>query len=339
MEIFNIFWNEIINFLGLTDFFKILIEGNYSSFLTYKGIVSLIRPIIPLLLILEFTVGFIYKKPNIKVYQTVFLIYIFNRFLGRFISIAAVTLCIGFFEKYAFLQTKMTWYWFLYSYIIWEFGHFIYHFLGHKVRFFWCFHATHHTPEEMNLSVSHAHFFLEAPYADLIRTTICIVLGVEPAMLFTIMFIDGTYGSFIHIGDNMIKSGKLGILNKIILTPSHHRIHHARNPQYIDTNYCNLLNIWDRLFGTYKEEDPGVEIDYGITRKINSSNFIDVYFGEFILLFKDVIKAPGLKNKLYYIFCPPGWNHKGNHKTARHIKLSFLKKDIYTETKKALNKY
>ena len=328
MEIFNLFWNEIINFLGLTDFFKILIEGNYSSFLTYKGIVSLIRPIIPLLLILEFIVGFIYKKPHIKVYQTVFLIYIFNRFLGRFISIAAVTLCIGFFEKYAFLQTKMTWYWFLYSYIIWEFGHFIYHFLGHKVRLFWCFHATHHTPEEMNLSVSHAHFFLEAPYADLIRTTICIVLGVEPAMLFTIMFIDGTYGSFIHIGDNMIKSGKLGILNKIILTPSHHRIHHARNPQYIDTNYCNLLNIWDRLFGTYKEEDPDVEIDYGITRKINSSNFIDVYFGEFILLFKDVIKAPGFKNKLYYIFCPPGWDHNGNHNTAKHIKLSFFKKDI-----------
>ena len=134
----------------------------------------------------------------------------------------------------------MTWYYFIYSYIIWEFGHFIYHFLGHKVRFFWCFHATHHTPEEMNLSVSHAHFFLEGPYADVIRTTICIVLGVEPAMLFTIMFIDGTYGSFIHIGDNMIKSGKLGILNKIILTPSHHRVHHARNPQYIDTNYCNL---------------------------------------------------------------------------------------------------
>ena len=128
---------------------------------------------------------------------------------------------IGFFEKYAFLQTKMTWYWFIYSYIIWEFGHFIYHFLGHKVRFFWCFHATHHTPEEMNLSVSHAHFFLEAPYADLIRTTICIVLGVEPAMLFTIMFIDGTYGSFIHIGDNMMKSVRNVARRTQMLTDAH----------------------------------------------------------------------------------------------------------------------
>lgn len=324
MEIIELIWDEIVGFLGIQRFFTILSEGNYSKFMTYEGITSIIAPIMPLLLLLEFIMGMAYKKPQAKVYQVVFLIYVFNRFLGRFIAIAMVAFCIGLFQKMAPFQTTMTWYWFLYGYVVWEFGHFIYHYLGHKVRLFWCLHATHHSPEEMNLSVSHAHFFLEAPYADVIRTTVCILLGVHPALLFTIMFVDGTYGTFIHIGENLMKNGKLGFLNKIILTPSHHRVHHARNPLYIDTNYCNLLNIWDRVFGTYQEEDAAIDIEYGITRPINSGNFFQVYFGEFIALFEDVRKAPGLKNKMGYLFNPPGWDHNGQHKTAKMIRAAYL---------------
>ena len=324
MELLESLWNEVLLFIGVGNFFEILNSGQYSDFLTYNGIVSIILPIMPLLLLLEFTMGLLYKKPQIKVYQVIFLIYIFNRFIGRFISIAMVTLCIGFFQKFALFQTYMTWYWFLYGYVVWEFGHFIYHYLGHKVRLFWCLHATHHTPEEMNLSVSHAHFFLEAPYADVIRTTVCILLGVHPALLFVIMFVDGTYGSFIHVGKNLLKNGRLGFLNQFILTPSHHRVHHAKNPLYIDTNYCNLLNIWDKVFGTFQDEDTAVTIEYGVTRKINSGHFIDVYFGEFIALFKDIKNAPGLKNKLAYVFNPPGWHHSGNHTTAKVIRQEYL---------------
>jgi len=332
MQLLETLFNEIIGFLGVKSFFSILNTQDYSQFLTYKGVVAIISPIMPLLLLLEFGVGLFYKKAQTKVYQVIFIIYVFNRFIGRFISIAMVTICIGLFQKYAPFQTQMTWYWFIYGYVVWEFGHFIYHFLAHKVRLFWCLHSTHHTPEDMNLSVSHAHFFLEAPYADLIRTTVCILLGVHPAMLFVIMFVDGTYGTFIHVGENLIKNGRLGFLNKIILTPSHHRVHHARNPLYIDTNYCNLLNIWDRVFRTYQEEDHHIDIDYGVTREINSGSFIDVYFGEFITLFKDVKNAPGIKNKLRYIFNPPGWDHNGDHKTASKIRIQFLEENSPIKT-------
>jgi sterol desaturase/sphingolipid hydroxylase (fatty acid hydroxylase superfamily) len=324
MEIFEPFWNEIVNFFAITNFFQILNSGDYASFLTYDGIVAIIQPILPLLLVLEFVMGIIQKNPQTKVYQTIFLIYVFNRFVGRFIAIAVTTICIGLFQVYAPFQTSMTWYWFIYAYIIWEFAHFVYHYLGHKVRLFWCFHATHHTPEEMNLSVAHAHFFLEAPYADLIRTSICILMGVHPALLFVIMFVDGTYGTFIHAGENLMKNSRMGFLNKFILTPSHHRVHHARNPLYIDTNYCNLLNIWDKVFKTYQEEQKDIDIEYGITRKINSGSFIEVYFGEFIALFKDVVRAPGLINKSAYIFLPPGWDHNGNHRTAKMIRDEYL---------------
>ncbi len=325
MEILSTFLEEIIGFFGITQALEILKSGDYSAFKTYEGVASLIYPIIPLLLLLEFIAGLIYKKPQIKVYKVNFLIYIFNRFVGRFIAIAMVAFCIGFFGPYALFNSSPTWYWFIYAYVVWELAHFVYHYLGHKVRIFWCLHSTHHAPEEMNLSVTHAHFFLEAPYADVIRTTICILLGVQPEVLFAVMFIDGTYGAFIHIGENLVKDARFGFLNKIMLTPSHHRVHHARNPLYMDTNFCNLLNIWDRIFGTYQEEQKSIQIEYGITRQMDSGNFIDVYFGEIIALVKDVARAPGILNKLRYLIMPPGWSHTGEHKTARLARNDYLK--------------
>ena len=324
MELLETLFGELINFLGISRVLELLEAGDYAAFRTYDGIVSLIYPIIPLLVILELILGFIYKNPQAKVYKVNFLIYIFNRFVGRFIAIAMVAFCIGLFQPLAPFQTSLTWYWFIYGYIVWEFGHFLYHYWGHKVRLFWCLHSTHHAPENMNLTVTYAHFFLEAPYADTIRTTVCILLGVQPELLFLIMFIDGTYGAFIHVGENLLKDGRLGFLNKFILTPSHHRVHHARNPLYMDTNFCNLLNIWDRVFGTYQDEEKAVKVEYGITREMDSGNFLDVYFGEIVALFKDVYKAPGLKNNFLYMVMPPGWDHEGDHKTARLIRNRYL---------------
>lgn len=325
MQIIEVIYHEIIGFLGISQVLEILKDGNYDAFKTYEGIVSLIYPIIPLLLMLELILGFIYKNPQAKVYKVNFLIYLFNRILGRFIAIYLVAYFIGVFQPFAPFQTSFTWYWIIYGYIVWEFGHFLYHYWAHKVRLFWCLHSTHHAPTDMNLSVSHAHFFLEAPYADTIRTIVCILLGVHPELLFFIMFIDGTYGAFIHVGENLIKDGRLGFLNKIMLTPSHHRVHHAKNPLYMDTNFCNLLNIWDKIFGTFQDEDKNIRIEYGITRKMNSGNFLDVYFGEIGALLKDVYKAPGLKNKLLYLIMPPGWCHTGDHKTAKIIRSDYLK--------------
>jgi len=325
MHFFHILYDELIGFLGISQLIETFKTGNYSSLLTLNGLFSTISPLMPLLLLIEIARALVYKKFKVSEYKIPFLIYIVNRFVSRYISITAVAFCIGLFEKYGLIKTTFTWYWLIYGYVIWEFSHFIYHYLGHKVRLFWCLHSTHHAPENMNLSISYAHFFLEAPYADVIRTSVCILLGVNPPLLFLIMFIDGTWGAFIHIGENVLRDGRLGFMNRWILTPSHHRIHHARNPLYMDTNFCNLLNIWDRIFGTLQPEQIQIPPEYGITRKINSQNFLDVYFGEFYYLFKDVAHAPGIRNKFFYIFMPPGWSHTGNHKTAKLIRKHYLK--------------
>jgi len=320
MEFLNVLYHELISFLGLGSLLDMLRTGNYKALLTLDGILAAISPVIPFILLLEILRALLYKKFKIEDYKIPFLIFIGNRFISRFISIAAIAFCIGLFEKHAIVKTSFTWYWLIYGYIVWEFAHFIYHYLAHKIRLFWCLHSTHHAPQSMNLSVSYAHFFLEGPYADVIRTSICILAGVNPPLLFFIMFIDGTWGAFIHIGENILPDARLGFLNRIILTPSHHRVHHARNPLYMDTNFCNLLNIWDRIFGTFQHEMKEVPIEYGITRKMDPNNFWDVYFGEIYYLAKDVAKAPGLKNKIRYLFMPPGWSHTGNHQTARTVK-------------------
>jgi len=324
VNFFQILYEEITGFLSIDQLIEICRTGNYSALLTFDGILSVISPLIPFLLLIEIARAAFYKKFKVIDYKIPFFIYVCNRFLSRNISIVAVAFCIGLFEKYGLIKTSFTWYWLIFGYIVWELSHFVYHYLGHKVRLFWCLHSTHHAPESMNLSVPYAHFFLEAPYADVIRTSICILFGVNPPLLFFIMFVDGFWGAFIHVGENVLKDGRLGFMNRFILTPSHHRIHHAKNPLYIDTNFCNLLNIWDRVFGTLQPERTDVLPQYGITRKINAQNFFDVYFGEFFYLFKDIVQAPGIKNKCLYIFMPPGWNHTGNHKTAKVMRREFL---------------
>ncbi len=324
VNVFTTLYNELIGFLGIQPVMDMLKSGDYSSLKTLGGIESVIGPVIPFLLVLEIIRALVYRRFKVIDYKVQFFTYVFNRFAGQVISIAMVSFCILVFEKYRIFPTTFTWYWLIYGYVIWEFSHFIYHYLAHKVRLLWCLHSSHHAPQAMNLSVTYAHFILEAPYADFIRTTICILFGVNPALLFFIMFIDGTWGAFIHVGENIVKDGRLGFLNKIILTPSHHRVHHARNALYMDTNFCNLLNIWDKVFGTFQNEKREVPVEYGITRKMNPNSFWDMYFGEIVALGKDVYKAPGIKNKFLYLVMPPGWSHTGEHKTARMMRKAYL---------------
>jgi sterol desaturase/sphingolipid hydroxylase (fatty acid hydroxylase superfamily) len=327
LNILDTLWTEVTDFLSIGPVLDILRSGDYSSLRTLEGFQKVLYPLIPVLLLVEIVRALILRRFKAIDYKVQFFTYVFNRIAGRFISIAMVAWCIAFFSPFALLKSSFTWYWLIYGYIVWEFAHYIYHYLGHKVRLFWCLHSTHHAPETMNLSVTYAHFILEAPYADFIRTSICILAGVEPTLLFFIMFVDGTWGGFIHVGENLIQDGRLGFLRHIILTPSHHRVHHARNPLYMDTNYCNLLNIWDRIFGTHEPERHDVPVEYGITRPINRGSFWDMYFGEIVELGRDVYKAPGLVNKILYVFKPPGWSHTGDHKTARVARKAFLEKN------------
>lgn len=324
MDFGQILRDEVVGFLGIGGVLDLARKGDYSVLATWDGWTRAVAPLVPLLLLIELTVTLARGQFRRDFYPLTFGIYVFNRVVGRFISIGAVAFCIGVVQPLAPFRVSFTWYGLLLGYLVWEFSHFLYHYWAHKVRLLWCLHSTHHAPRAMNLMVSNAHFFLEAPYADVVRTSVCMAAGLEPTLLFAIMFIDGTWGALIHIGERIWPSARVGWFSSLVLTPAHHRVHHARNPLYMDTNFCNLLNIWDRLFGTYQNARADIAIEYGITRQMKPDSFADVYFGEFVALWRDFRAAPGARNKLLYLVMPPGWNHDGRHTTAAAVRSAFL---------------
>jgi hypothetical protein len=131
MDIVKILRDEFTGFFGINHWLKMYRTADYSSLFTFHGVLSAIGPLIPLILVLEIGRALLYKRFKIEEYKIPFLIFVFNRFVSRFISIAAVGFCIAFFSRFSIIKTEFTWYWFIYGYIIWEFAHFIYHSFGH----------------------------------------------------------------------------------------------------------------------------------------------------------------------------------------------------------------
>ncbi|MBN7136101.1 fatty acid hydroxylase [Lysobacter enzymogenes] len=316
--------HELVGFFGLGALLELLASEGYRGLLSGAGVKALLFPVIPALLVYELLRTIARRRFKLEDYKIPFLTMLANRLIGAVLSFGVVALCIALLQPLALFQVEVSGWGLVYGYVVWEFAHFVYHYLAHKVRLLWCLHSTHHAPTAMNLSVNYAHLFLEAPYADLVRTSICILAGVSPPLLLLIMLIDGFWGQFIHLGEHALQDGRLGRLHRWILTPAHHRVHHARNPLYMDTNFCNLLNIWDRAFGTYQPQREDIRIEYGITRPMKPGSFFDAYLGEFRALLRDVSAAPGLRNKLLYLLMPPGWSHDGRYKTAVQSKREWL---------------
>jgi sterol desaturase/sphingolipid hydroxylase (fatty acid hydroxylase superfamily) len=257
-------------------------------------------------------------------YKSNFLAKVFNEYVSKLIIIFVYIEMMQYFKQYALFTVDRSWMGWLYAYLMWELSYWIWHYAAHRVRLFWCLHSPHHAPAEMNMTVAWVHFFAEGYYTAAIQVPILMIFGVQPEMVAIILVIDGTWGTFIHAGEDAFKNGRLGILEKFLITPSHHRVHHAKNPLYMDTNFCVLLPFWDWLFGTLQNEKKEVKIEYGITRDMEVTNFIDFYFGECILLYRDVVATPGLRNKLRLLFMPPGWTPESRDKTAIVVRQKFL---------------
>ena len=187
------------------------------------------------------------------------------------------------------------------------------HRVDHYCRFFWAVHVTHHSSEEFNLTVGFRSSVFQPLYRFIYFIPLALI-GFEPLDILFMYAATQIYGILIHTKT----IGKLGFLEWILSTPSHHRVHHASNIKYLDKNMGMFLIIWDGLFGTFAKEDEVVV--YGLTANIHSYNPITMVFHEWKAIVKDVIKTKGIKNKLGYIFGPPGWSHDGSTKTASQLR-------------------
>lgn len=178
--------------------------------------------------------------------------------------------------------------------------YFLFHVLSHKSRFFWAMHVIHHSSHKFNLTTAIRtpftnSFFRFASLAPLV------LIGFNPLMIIFVNTIIGIITFFQHT--EMVK--KLGWLEYILNTPSHHRVHHASNEKYLDKNYGGILIIWDKLFGTFqKEEEKPV---YGLTKPLKNKGFVNVLTHEWRAILKDVWHAKKLSHKFCYVFGKPGW--------------------------------
>ena len=146
----------------------------------------------------------------------------------------------------AFLPIWVLW---ILTFVLIDLVFYVYHRLSHRVRFLWAIHMSHHSSEEMNFAVSFRQAWF-GPISKVPFFMVLPILGLDPLMIAVAGVISTLWGV---VGHTQI-IGKLGPLEWLFNTPSHHRVHHGSNPEYIDKNYGNLLIIWDRLFGTFQSE-------------------------------------------------------------------------------------
>lgn len=183
--------------------------------------------------------------------------------------------------------TDFLWYW--------------YHRLAHEINLFWAVHVVHHQSEDFNYTVSARITVFQA----FVRTgfwAVLPIIGFPAGMITGMLLVHGLYPFFIHTRT----IGKLGILEYILVTPSHHRVHHACNEQYLDKNYGDVFIIWDKLFGTFRKEDDQEEIVYGLTKPLKSYSFLWQHFHFLIELFYAARTKKGWLNKLKVFFSRPG---------------------------------
>ena len=207
------------------------------------------------------------------------------------------------------------------SLLVHDFLYYCKHRLGHRARWFWAEHVTHHSSEHYNLTTA-----LRQPWTGpltglLITGGPMVFMGFPIETVLAASMVHLIYQLWIHTE----AIGKLPApFEAVLVTPSHHRVHHATNPQYLDSNYGGTLIIWDRLFGTFVQEDEADATRYGIVKPLNSHNPVVVAYHGFAALFRDFWRD-GFRPDLWAMRAlnPPGWSPDGDHERSDELKAAW----------------
>jgi sterol desaturase/sphingolipid hydroxylase (fatty acid hydroxylase superfamily) len=197
-----------------------------------------------------------------------------------------------------------------------EFAYYWLHRMSHEIRWMWAQHSVHHSARQITLSVSYRLGWtniIAGPWLFLIP--VCWI-GFDPLAVALIYAANLLYQFLLHTE----AVGKLGVLERILNTPSHHRVHHAVNPQYLDRNYGGVLIVWDRMFGTFAPEEDGTPREYGLVHQIDTLNPLKIAFAEWRALFRDLRSARSLREAAGYAFGKPGWSPDGEGNTSAAIR-------------------
>lgn len=208
-------------------------------------------------------------------------------------------------------------------FVVDDFRYYWWHRFSHRVRWFWANHVVHHSSQEYNLGTA-----LRQPWTS--RLTGLVVLGIplalmgfHPAMLAFVSSINLIYQFWIHteVVDRCPRW-----FEAVMNTPSHHRVHHGKNPRYLDANYAGVFIVWDRIFGSFVPERADEPVRYGLVHDITTHNPLKVAFHEYADIARDVLRS-GLSvgERLAYVVAPPGWSHDGSRMSSDAVKAEYVR--------------
>lgn len=214
------------------------------------------------------------------------------------------------------ITIPFAWWAWIACFVIDDFAYYVFHRTAHRVRWFWASHVNHHSSQHYNLSTALRQTWTGFIAGSFLFRLPLMLIGFHPAMVFFVGGINLIYQFWIHTE----AIGRLPRwLEAVMNTPSHHRVHHATNPRYLDANYAGVFIVWDRMFGSFTPEVDDEPIRYGIVKQLGTFNLLWSVFHEWVGIARDLVTAP-LGTKLGYLFGPPGWSHDGSRDTSDTIK-------------------
>jgi len=242
--------------------------------------------------------------------------------LGNTVSgvlFGAVTLFwFSYIDQFGVLDIEYTWWAWIICFVADDFFYYWSHRWAHTVRWFWADHVTHHSSQQYNLTTA-----LRQPWFNIFTLkfmwlgSVLILIGFPPAMAAFVGGLNLIYQFWIHT--EVI--GKMPRWFEAVMnTPSHHRVHHATNPRYLDRNYAGVFIIWDKMFGSFQEELVEDKCRYGIVKNLGTYNPFIVSIHEWWGIARDVAGAKSVKDALGFWLGPPGWSPDGSRMTSARIK-------------------
>lgn len=225
--------------------------------------------------------------------------------------------------EYRLFDIPNTWWAVALAFVIDDLRYYWWHRISHERRWFWASHVVHHSSQHYNLTTALRQTWTGQILGSLLFKTPLVFLGFHPAMLIFVGGLNLIYQFWIHTE----QIGKLGPLEWVLNTPSHHRVHHATNPRYLDANYAGALIVWDRMFGTFVAESDEEKPRYGIIKNLGTFNPLVISFHEWFGIARDVFKSRSMREVLGYTWGPPGWSPDGSRLTSKMIKARWEKRN------------
>ena len=213
---------------------------------------------------------------------------------------------------------EIGWVWWAWPlcFVLDDLAYYAFHRSAHRVRWFWAAHVIHHSSTHYNLSTALRQTWTGFLAIAFVFRMPLFLIGFPPAMVAFVVGLNLIYQFWIHTE----AVGRMPRWFEAVMnTPSHHRVHHATNPRYLDANYAGAFIVWDKLFGTYVPETDEERIEYGIVKPLEKRGLLWAAFHEWVGIARDLWSAPW-RHKLSYLLRPPGWSHDGSRETSDSIR-------------------